>query len=208
MDTLILVGIPLLLVAIFVVIGLAIAFPYISRAVVKSTGAPAEAVILSKRAGKGAAYGSNRSLIAQEIILKLEVHPAVGAPYETEIRYMEDVMNAMRLEPGYIVQVRVARGNPDNVAVLAETSRPGSNASNLARAQVAVANFAQKVARGEAANGQGVMETLQAEGVRAHPMAAQDDLRARLEKLTEMMTAGLITQQEFETKKAEILAKI
>jgi hypothetical protein len=208
MDILILIGIPVLLVLVFVVIGLAIAFPYISRALVKSTGTPAEAVILSKRDGKKAVYGSERSLIAQEIILKLEVHPTAGAPYETEIRYMAGVMDAMRLEPGYIVQVRVARGNPSNVAVLAETSRPGPNASNVARAQVAVANFAQKVARGEVASGQSVMETLQAEGVHTRPMAAPDDPKLKLEKLKELLAAGLITQQEFETKKAEILAQM
>jgi hypothetical protein len=73
---------------------------------------------------------------------------------------------------------------------------------------VAVANFAQKVARGEAASGQSVMETLQAEGVRTRPMAASDDPKLKLGKLKEMLTAGLITQQEFETKKAEILAQM
>jgi hypothetical protein len=39
-------------------------------------------------------------------------------------------------------------------------------------------------------------------------LSVTDDPKAKLEKLEEMRKAGLITQQKFETKKAEILAKM
>jgi hypothetical protein len=208
MATLTLIGIPVLLVAVVVIIILAIAWPYISRALTKTTGEPAEATILEKTMGKRKAYGSENALTAQEVILKLDVRPTGRAPYQAEIKFMAGVMEDMRLQPGYIVQVKIAKGNPNNIAVLAETSKPGPNASSAARAQVAMANLADQVSHGGKANAQNVMAAMQAEGVRSRPMVTPDDPKEKLEKLKEMLTAGLITQKEFETKKAEILSKM
>ena len=127
MDILASVGIPTLLVSIFAVIGLILALPSLSRAVVRSTGQPAEAVILARRTGAGQVYGANQALVAQELVLSLEIHPAAGAAYQAEVRAMVSLTDAARLEPGCIVQVRIARNDPRQVAVLPETSRPGPN---------------------------------------------------------------------------------
>jgi hypothetical protein len=45
-------------------------------------------------------------------------------------------------------------------------------------------------------------------GIHVSPPVALDDPKAKLEKLKEMLASGLITQQEFEAKKKEILARM
>ena len=65
---------------------LIIAMPRLLRSYVISTGEPARATILEKRLGKWATYSKEDGghLLAQEVILKLQVHPPHGAPYVAE----------------------------------------------------------------------------------------------------------------------------
>ena len=146
-------------------------------------------------------------MVSQKIILKLEVHPSNGAPYIAEDRFMAKSMDVMRLNEGCDVQVSVARNHPKWVVCLPETVTASPNAPVQARASLAMADFAEQVSRGGSTDPQQVMEALRARGVRTSTLAAPDDPKAKLEKLKEMLTEGLITQKEYEAKKAEILSK-
>lgn len=185
--------------------------PPLLRLYVRSTGTRASATILEKRYGRGTMYSGseyNHNVVAQKIILKLEVHPADAAAYVAEDRFMAKGMDNMRLNVGCDVQVSIARNNPKRVVVLPETVTASPNAPVQARAGLAMANFAEQVAHGGAAGPEQVMAALRAQGVRTSTPAAPDDPKAKLEKLQEMLNAGLITQQEFAAKRAEILAKL
>ncbi len=186
--------------------------PFLIRTYVKSTGELADATIIDFRSGRGAVYSGseyNHQLVAQKIILKLEVHPKNGAPYVTEDRFMAKAMDLMKLRPGCNIQVRVAAGNPKRVVCLPETVTASASAPVEARASVAIANLvANAKNNGSGMSPEDVMKAFQAQGIRSRPMTTPDDPKAKLEQLKEMLNSGLITQQEFEAKKAEILSKM
>ena len=197
-------GIVLLVLLIF-------GLPPLLRYYVKSTGEPAKATILEKRFGRWIMYSGSeysRNVSAQQVILKLEVHPTNGMLYIAEDKFMAKAMDLLRLNVGCDIQVRIARNNPKRVVCLPNTVVASSNAPVQARAGLAVANFAEQVSRGGLAGAEQVREALQAQGIQAVLPITQDDPKAKIEKLKDMLDSGLITQQEFETKKREILAKM
>ncbi len=207
-DALIYIGIPgiVLLVVFFVFI-----LPWLMRAYIKSTGEHTKAVLLETRMRRGAMYSDgehNQSLVAQNMTLKLEVHPRGGAPYIAEDHFMVKAIDLMRLTPGCEFQVAVARGNPKRVVCLPETITASANAPTQARANLAMANLIENASHGGSMSPQDVVNALHAQGVQTASMSQQDDPKAKLEKLKEMLSSGLITQQEYETKKVEILAKM
>jgi hypothetical protein len=188
---------------------LIIASPRLLRSYVISTGQPARAIILEKRLGRWATYSKEDggNLLAQQLILKLQVHPPQGAPYVAEDKFMAKLIDLRRLNEGCDVQVRIARNNPQRVVCLPETVAASPNAPVAARAGLAMANFAEQASRGGPAGAEQAVEALRAQGIQARPMA-QEDPKAKLAKLKEMLDSGLITPQEFEAKKREILARI
>lgn len=199
------IGIP------FFIVFLWLGLPPIIRWYIKSTGQRARAVILEAHSGRGAIYSGseyNHHLVAQKMILKLEVHPTNGATYIAEDRFMVKAMDLMKLTSGCDVQVYIARNNPKWVVSLPETITASPNASVQARANLAMANLAQQAAHGGGMSPQDVMNALQAQGLHTHPMSSTDDPKAKLEKLKDMLNSGLITQQEYDIKKNEILANL
>ncbi len=194
----------LLILALFLFFGI----PFIMRQSIKATGELANARILEVRYGRGTVYTGgehSNSVSSQKVILKLEVHPANGNPYVTEDRFMAKAADLLKLKPGCDMQVRFAKGNPSRVVSLPGTISASADAPMAARAGIAIANL---VAQGKAAKPEEVLRALQEQGIRTRPMSQPDDPKARLEKLREMLNSGLISQQEFEAKKAEILAKM
>ncbi len=215
LSSILVFALPILIVGIvFFILFLFLGLPPLLRMYIKSTGERTLATILEKRYARGTIYsgrGQNSNVIAQNIVLKLEVHPINGATYIAEDRFMAKSMEIMRLSEGCDLQVSIARNNPKWVVSLPETVTASPNASVQARAGLAMANFAEQVAHGGATGPEQVMAALRAQGVRPYTPPApstQADPKAKLEKLKEMLNSGLITQQEFETKKAEILSKM
>jgi hypothetical protein len=188
---------------------LILAGPRLLRSYVISTGAPARATILQKRLGRWATYSKEDggNMLAQQVILSLQVYPAQGAPYVAEDTFMAKMIDLRRLNEGCDIQVRIARNNPQRVVCLPETVAASANAPVAARAGVAMANFAEQVARGGPAGAEHAVAALQAQGIQPRPLV-QDDPKAKIAKLKEMLDSGLITPQEFEAKKREILARM
>ena len=206
------IGLPVLIFGgILLILFLFLGLPPLLRMYVKSTGKRASATILEKHYGRGSVYSGssyNHNLIAQKVILKLEVHPADAAAYIAEDRFLAKSMDDMRLNVGCDLQVSIARNNPKRVVSLPETVTASAYAPVQARAGLAMANLAEQVAHGGSAGPEQVMAALQAQGVRTVTPPTADDPKAKLEELKELLNSGLITQQEFETKKAGILARI
>jgi hypothetical protein len=98
----------------------------ILRWYIKSTGEPARAVILERRMGNlemysgGSEYETGK-LTSQQVVLKLEVHPNIGATYVAEDRFWATPFGISQMTPGREMQVIVARNNPKRVVSLPET---------------------------------------------------------------------------------------
>jgi hypothetical protein len=193
---------------VFLIFGL----PPLMRYYVKLTGEPARATILEIRFGRWTAYsgsGSSQSVTAQRVILKLEVHPANAMPYTAEDKFMAKAMDLLRLNQGCDLQVRIARHNPKRVVCLPDTLTASSSAPLEARGGLAMANLAEQVSRGKVAGPQQVLDALGAHGIfPADLPVTPADPKAKIEMLKNMLDSGLITQQEFEDKKKDILARM
>jgi hypothetical protein len=197
----------LILIIILLVVIVIIILPRIRREVIKKSGELANATILEVSYGRGAVYsgGNDNNLVSQHTILKLEVRPQVGSTYITEDHFMASAMDMMKLRPGCLIQVRVNKDNPQQVVSLPETVTAPANAPLEARANLAIANL---IAQGGSMSPEDVRKAMENQGIHSRPMPTiQDDPKAKLEKLKEMLNAGLITPQEYETKKVEILAR-
>ncbi len=191
----------------FLIFGL----PPLRRYYVRSTGEPATATILEMRLGRWAMYSGgeySHNVTAQQVILKLEVHPTNGAPYVAEDKFMAKAMDLMRLNEGCDLQVYIARNDPKRVVCVPSSVTASAQAPVAARAGLAMANLAEQASRGGSTGAQQVLEALRAQGIQATPPIAADDPQAKLEKLKSMLNSGLITQAEFESKKKDILARM
>jgi len=208
-DILLGVVLPALIAAgVLLVLFIVFVLPAITRGQIKRTGDLANATILELRYGRGVVYSGseyNHNVVSQNIILKLEIHPSMGAPYTAEDRFMAKGADLMKLQPGANIQVRVSPRNPQKVACLPETVTAPANSPVAARAGLAMADL---LSRGSSMSPEEVLKAFQEHGIQSRPMTQSDDPKARLEKLKELLNSGLITQQEYEAKKAEIIAKM
>ncbi len=150
---------------------------------IRSNGVPAKAVVLEvKKAGWGWDAGgrNSQSLLFQPVRVKLEVHPNNGMPYAAMDRFnaKPDVYRN-KLKPGVEMQVAIARMNSQWVASLPETIVDTSAHQMKGKSQY-------------------------------HPTDEEDDddPKARFLKLKDMLSSGLITQQEYDQKKKEILEEV
>jgi hypothetical protein len=206
MASTILIGSAFVLVALLIVAFLLMyLLPVLTRQIIKSSGELANAVILEVNHGKNAVYSGDRNLTAQELIIKLEVQPANGPAYQAQDRFMANTLDMMKLRAGCDLQVRVSKSNPAKVVCLPETIRASANAPLESRASLAMASL---VANNGKASPEDVRKAFEAQGIRQRPQPEADDPKAKLEKLKDMLDSGLITQTEFEAKKADILAKL
>jgi hypothetical protein len=127
--------------------------------------------------------------------IPLEIHPPSGAPYAIDYVFPTARMKAA-ITVGMEIPVKVLPDDPQRVAVqwdaqMASIAAAGGDmAAVTAGLQATYSGAADAAARQAQAN------------------AASDDPTARLGKLKQMRDAGLITPDEFETKKTEILGGI
>jgi len=186
-------------------------FSPLMRYYVRSTGTPARATILGKRSGRWVSYSGsehNGSVTAQQVILKLEVHPDNAMPYIAEDKFMAKALDLMCLNEGCDIQVYIARNNPKRVVCLPDTVVASPDAPVQARTGVALADLAKQISRAGPTGAEQVIEALRAQGIQAAAPLAQPDTKAKLAELKGMLDSGLITQQEFEAKKKELLARM
>ena len=183
----------------------------------------------------GSEYSS--SVSSQQIILKLEVHPPAGVAYIAQDKFMAKAMDLMRLNEGCMIQVYIDKHNPQRVVCDPKTVTVSANSPAASRAGLAMADLVGQFSQGGAVpSTDQVLDALKAQGLNVTPPVipanyasmvppniptsyasmvppvipgmGQDDPKTKIEKLNEMLTAGLITQQEFDAKKKEILARM
>lgn len=207
----------LLILGIFILVGLLIFLIFglnpLIRHTIKSTGIPGTAKILECRFGKWVVYSGseyNHSVSSQQVILKLEVHPSDGTlAYIAEDKFMAKAIDVMRLIPGCELQVYISRNNPQKVVCDPKTVRASHNAPAQAGIGLAMADIAQRAIQGESVSPDQVMDMLRSQGIQTSPPPlVVDDTRSKLEQLKAMLSEGLITQEEFEAKKKDILSRM
>jgi hypothetical protein len=148
---------------------------------IKSNSEPAQAVILEvKKAGwawdSGGRY--SQGMVFQPVRVKLEVHPNNGAAYIANDRFNAKAKFYSKLKPGSQIQVSIFRPNPQWVASLQETV-----------AEVQEQNANKQIHKGQTENRK----------------PAGGNAKKQLEELKQMLASGLITQEDYDDKKAEIL---
>jgi hypothetical protein len=141
--------------------------------------------------------------------IPLEVHPPDGgAPYMVDYVYPTTRMKAA-MTVGMEVPVKISKEDPMRIAVQWEAQQAniaaqgGDMAAVMQGMQSTYGNVADQAMRQAQASGQ-TLPTPPAGGA----AASADDPVEKLQKLTQMRDAGLITPEEFETKKAQILERM
>jgi hypothetical protein len=168
--------------------------------------------------------------------LLLEVHPPGHPPYQVKTRTLVSRIQPTLYRPGMVVQVRYDPKNPKKVAIEGIGPRAGNGAAaiptGMIRAGTAIyqgkaytsvddlppdarAKYEKAMFALADKDGDGIPDIL--EGVVGNISVVQagqstgvprTDPAEKLRKLEEMLDEGLITQQEYEAKKAEILSRM
>ena len=130
--------------------------------------------------------------------------PAGGDPYKVQYVFPTARMKTM-LSVGMEVPVKVMDDDPNAVAVQWDALKGSIAASggDMAVAMQGIQNTYSGTA--DAAGRQYLAEQAAKE---SEAKAAADDPAERLKKLSQLKEAGLVSDEEFETKKAEILADL
>jgi hypothetical protein len=182
------------------------AWPPIRNRLIKMNSESAKATILEiKKIGMGFASSTtfggtlrdqmNATKDYQPVWVKLEVHPNNGASYIASDRFNAPSGFTRDITPGAEMQVAVSGLNRHWVAALPETAhRLGQDN--------------QSMAKGPSVSFQGSGINMQGPGIFISGTDLTNDPKAELAKLKEMLDSGLITQQDYEKKKNEILAKM
>jgi hypothetical protein len=205
------------------------------RSSIKASGIPAKAKILEQRLGRMAVYSGDEysnTVSSQQVILKLQVYPPNGAPYIAEDKFMAKALDLMRLTAGCELTVYIAKGNPQKVVCDPKTVSASLSAPVGARAGMAMADLASQTTWNSVPDLNQVMDALKAHGVQGVPPVmpgmppavpgypqnipgyppsipgAQEDTKAKMENLKAMLESGLITQQEFDAKKKDLLDRM
>lgn len=161
-------------------------------------GTPAKAV------AKGFAEPVAGDRFAMHILLT--VHPPSGAPYDVDYVFPTTRMKAA-ITVGMEIPVKIHPEDPQRIAVQWEAQQGaiaaagGDSAAVMQGLQQTYGNVADDAMRQAQAAGT-PMPVPPPPG--AAP-AGDDDPAAKLEKLGQMRDAGLITSEEFDAKKAELL---
>ena len=203
--------------------------PPVLHLLIKLSSEQTKAIILEiKNAGQGFAERSYSGMQTnfdystfQPVRVKLEVHPINGTPYITHDRFTLH-NSSYELKPGAEIQVAVSRLNPRWVASLLETARYNGEQSpkaELLKAKemlrsgtITQQEYEKKVQEifpsmsGISMSGPGI--SMSGPGISISGGQSNNDPKAELEKLKEMLNSGLITQQDYEKKKDEILSKM
>jgi Short C-terminal domain len=151
---------------------------------VMKKGTPAKAV------AKGFAEPVPGDRFAMQILL--EVHPPSGAPYEVHYVFPATRMKAA-ITVGMEIPVKIHPEDPNRIAVQWDAQQAsiaaagGDTAAVTAGLQSSYGNVADQAMRDAQAKSQA------------------DDPATKIKKLGEMRDAGLITSEEFEEKKKQLL---
>jgi hypothetical protein len=154
---------------------------------VMEKGTPAKAV------AKGFAEPVPGDRFAMQILL--EVHPPSGAPYEVQYVFPSTRMKAA-LTVGMELPVKIHPEDPQKVAVQWDAQQAsiaaagGDMAAVMDGMQSTYGNVADQAMRDAQADAQA------------------DDPAEKLKKLGQMRDSGLITAEEFEAKKKDLLAEM
>ena len=127
--------------------------------------------------------------------IPLEIHPPNGAPYDIDYVFPTTRMKAA-ITVGMEIPVKLLPDQPERVAVQWDAQQASIAAAG---GDMAAVTSGLQATYGGAADA--AMRQAQAN-------AAAEDPQAKLQKLTQMRDSGLITPEEFETKKQEILASM
>jgi Short C-terminal domain/Protein of unknown function (DUF3592) len=205
-TSLICVVIPIFLIlALFLIFGV----PALIRRNIKATGELANATILDVNCGYSRGRYSGEFL-DQNITLKLEVHPTNGIIFTTKDRFKAEGKYIMNLRAGNTIQVKVSKANPKKVVSLPETAPAFASMSKEGLRGIGMSSLAALTERGGAAGQRAtaILEVLEKQGISSQSVGIVNDPKVELEKLKEMLISGLITQSEFDNKKAEILSRM
>jgi hypothetical protein len=152
---------------------------------IMKNGTPAKAI------AKGFAEPVPGDRFAMQILL--EVHPPSGAPYEVQYVFPSTRMKAA-LTVGMELPVKISAEDPQKVAVQWDAQQAsiaaagGDMAAVMDGMQSTYGNVADQAMRDAQAKAQG------------------EDPAEKLKKLGQMRDSGLITAEEFEAKKKDLLA--
>jgi hypothetical protein len=132
--------------------------------------------------------------------------PAGGDPYKVQYVFATARMKTM-LSVGMEVPVKVMDDDPNAVAVQWDALK-GSIAASGGDMAVAMQGIQNTYAGTADAAGRAYLADQEEAKAKATQEAAANDPAERLKKLGQLKDAGLVTDEEFETKKAEILSDL
>jgi hypothetical protein len=132
--------------------------------------------------------------------------PAGGDPYKVQYVFPTARMKTM-LSIGMEVPVKVMDHDPEAVAVQWDALK-GSIAASGGDMAVAMQGIQNTYAGTADAAGRAYLAEKADADAKAAQEAAANDPTERLKKLSQLKDAGLVTDEEFEAKKAEILADL
>ncbi len=138
--------------------------------------------------------------------IPLEIHPPNGEPYVIDYVFPTARMKAA-ITVGMEIPVKIHPDDSQRIAVQWEAQQGaiaaagGDMAAVTQGMQTAYGNVADQAFRDATAAGSPVPAP-------APPAPADDDPTARMTKLGQMRDAGLITEEEFEAKRAELLSEL
>jgi hypothetical protein len=132
--------------------------------------------------------------------------PAGGDPYKVQYVFPTARMKTM-LSVGMEVPVKVMDDDPNAVAVQWDALK-GSIAASGGDMAVAMQGIQNTYAGTADAAGRAYLAEKAEADASAAQEAAANDPAERLKKLSQLKDAGLVTDEEFEAKKAEILADL
>jgi putative oligomerization/nucleic acid binding protein len=139
--------------------------------------------------------------------VELDVYPPAGGdPYKVQYVFATARMKTM-LSVGMEVPVKVMDDEPNAVAVQWDALK-GSIAASGGDMAVAMQGIQNTYAGTADAAGRAYLAEQEEAKAKAAQETAANDPAERLKKLSQLKDAGLVTDEEFETKKAEILADL
>jgi len=180
--------------------------PMLQASVLLKSGQPAEAVILKL-------WDTGTTINDDPLVgLLLEVRPLDREPFQAETKKLISRLQTALVQPGMAVQVKYDPNHPSWVAI---ESFGGGPASELPTGAITVdgqtytsVDEMPPHVRQACERVMTVLSDADGDGVPDILATAPSGRVQRLKELKEMMDEGLITIQEYEAKKAEILAEM
>jgi hypothetical protein len=154
-------------------------------------------ILKNGTAAKAVAKGFTEPVPGDKFAMRipLEVHPPSGEPYQVNYVFTAARMKAP-ITAGMEIPIKIDPEDPQRIAVQWDAQQASIAAAG---GDMAAVTSGLQATYGNAAN-----DAMMA----AKAGAAADDPMTKLKKLGEMRDAGLITNEEFEAKKAQLLAEM